>query len=284
MVRSRTYSPLWILPRALYSFTAFLSLNRQLRRPFSRAIYTLLCVFPISLQAEPLHIFSNGEIADADKINDNFTSLDTQVRALKGQPQNDAATIILDWSTQRTVRLEEQNDLIDLTNEGRTATLTKSTGIATISGIQFHSEIRQILRLDLLSTVEHPKCPDADFWIPFMGNSTYFNAAGGFVLTGPTQTDEQLLDPNNNETGVVCGYSGSDPRFVSVVTLSVYGGVGAYKCASGTVNLAAPPSDAEATGSTIDYPQNPDGVVLRMREVDSSLTGSGLITIPASCP
>ena len=37
-----------------------------------RLLLSALLLFPVALSAQELHTFSNGEVADAEKINENF--------------------------------------------------------------------------------------------------------------------------------------------------------------------------------------------------------------------
>ena len=48
----------------------------------TRLLISMLLVFSVPLAAQELHMFSNGEVADADKINENFEVLSQQVATL----------------------------------------------------------------------------------------------------------------------------------------------------------------------------------------------------------
>ena len=48
-----------------------------------RYLLTTLLLLPVLLSAQELHTFENGEVADADKINENFQTLDSGLKELQ---------------------------------------------------------------------------------------------------------------------------------------------------------------------------------------------------------
>jgi len=47
-----------------------------------RYLLTALCLLPTLVLAQELHTFKNGEVADAEKINENFQSLSNSVKTV----------------------------------------------------------------------------------------------------------------------------------------------------------------------------------------------------------
>ncbi len=53
-----------------------------------RLLLTLPLLFPTALSSQELHTFSNGEVADAEKINENFVDVDQRLRAIEDALQS----------------------------------------------------------------------------------------------------------------------------------------------------------------------------------------------------
>ena len=45
--------------------------------------FLFVLIFPVLGSAQDLHTFSNGEVADADKVNSNFQALDQRLGAVE---------------------------------------------------------------------------------------------------------------------------------------------------------------------------------------------------------
>ena len=59
-------------------------------------LLTLLLIFPSLSSAQELHTFSNGEVADAEKINENFEVLKSEISGSGGcSAEQDGSSVII---------------------------------------------------------------------------------------------------------------------------------------------------------------------------------------------
>ena len=59
-------------------------------------LLTLLLIFPSLSSAQELHTFSNGEVADAEKINENFEALKSEISGSGGcSAEQDGSSVVI---------------------------------------------------------------------------------------------------------------------------------------------------------------------------------------------
>ena len=59
-------------------------------------LLTLLLIFPALVSAQELHTFSNGEVADAEKINENFEALKSEISGSGGcSAEQDGSSVVI---------------------------------------------------------------------------------------------------------------------------------------------------------------------------------------------
>ena len=116
-----------------------------------RLLLTLPLLCPTALSSQELHTFSNGEVADAEKINENFVDVDQRLRAiedaLKSVPFGGCfLTAVPDGTVSCTdllVRHTGQTDVetegfsLELTNGGQISYGTEATPSGTYDYVAF---------------------------------------------------------------------------------------------------------------------------------------------------
>ena len=61
-----------------------------------RLLLSLILFFPTALAAQELHTFSNGEVADAEKINENFEALKSEISDSGGcSAEQDGSSVVI---------------------------------------------------------------------------------------------------------------------------------------------------------------------------------------------
>ena len=215
-----------------------------------RYLLTALLLLPVLVSAQELHTFRNGEVADADKVNQNFDALKDQL-LLQTHPEGDLFFRYSDQATVVTPRdasaLEQDSeeialDLEDGSSWGPIFQNRISPHIYSQQGISFE---RHLVSRQYPPVVAPPDvCPeDTVIAIPFEILETYFNQYGS-ITQGTTWDFGDTGSPSpdaiaNNSAGM---YVCLGAAIVTAGSLSIKGATGRYKCASssGELFFAAP--------------------------------------------
>ena len=94
-------------------------------------LLSLFLIFPALVAAQELHTFSNGEVADAEKINENFEALKSEISGNGGcSAEQDESSVIISCADGSSGVLAGAGTVIALSNGvfGDSENLTYNTG------------------------------------------------------------------------------------------------------------------------------------------------------------
>ena len=258
-----------------------------------RHLLTVLLLLPALVLAQELHTFKNGEVADADKINENFDALMKQITT-GGHPEGDIYLRPSD-SVVRTqvIELGVMKKEVELQSAGETWTTVSERQISARhiqQGIPFN--VQWLSRLYSFSGDPNPVCPEGTaVHAAFEIYQVYYNDLGGFVLGTdwnfiPHESPHPDVMSNNASGSYLC----IGPNTMTL-NMKIHGGVGRYKCAKTIENrFTLPFSDPANTVVSYRIPTlagQPDmavGVSYANTAVGGISSPLGLnLDIPASC-
>jgi len=257
-----------------------------------RHLLTALCLLPTLVLAQELHTFKNGEVADAQKINENFDALMLQLAAGR-HPEGDIQFSYTDTisSTTFTGLFTEPNKVYEYATELNVEVFREDFRVIQ-QGIPFYAR-RYVRFFPIFFSVDLPFCPGAIAAVPVQIYTTYFNNLGG-ILVGTAWDWGEEIGPTadnvfDNPTGsYICLTSGEDGLLgkASYYNKS-FGGTGRYRCAAVT-----PPERIE---EVVPLNAEDERVSVSIGEVNGEPTSSvGIITsssfvaalstdVPAEC-
>ena len=258
-----------------------------------RYLLTALLLVPALVSAQELHTFKNGEVADADKINENFDALMKQITT-GGHPEGDIYLRSSD-SVVRTgvIELGVMKKQVALQSAGETwATVSENQLSAKHiqQGIPFN--VQWLARTYTFSGDPNPMCPEGTFLqAPVEVYQIYYNDLGGFIFGtdwdfSPHESPHPDVMNNNASGSYVC----IGPNTMTL-NMKIHGGVGRYKCAKTIENRSTLPLTDPATTSVSHriptLPGQPDmdvGMGYTNTAIGSISSTSALnLDIPASC-
>ena len=149
-----------------------------------RYLLAALLLLPALVSAQELHTFKNGEVADADKVNENFNALLKQITT-GGHPEGDIYLRPSD-SVVRTqvIELGVIKKEVELQNAGETWTTVSERQLSAKhiqQGIPF--TVQWLSRMYSFSGDPNPMCPEGTFiHAPFEIYQVYYNDLGGFIF------------------------------------------------------------------------------------------------------
>ena len=258
-----------------------------------RYLLTALLLVPALVSAQELHTFKNGEVADADKINENFDALMKQITT-GGHPEGDIYLRSSD-SVVRTgvIELGVMKKQVALQSAGETwATVSENQLSAKHiqQGIPFN--VQWLARTYTFSGDPNPMCPEGTFLqAPVEVYQIYYNDLGGFIFGtdwdfSPHESPHPDVMNNNASGSYVC----IGPNTMTL-NMKIHGGVGRYKCAKTIENRSTLPLTDPATTSVSHriptLPGQPDmdvGMGYTNTAIGGISSPSALnLDIPASC-
>ena len=212
-----------------------------------RPLFLALVVAPLFVSAQDLHTFKNGEVADAEKINENFDLLmesiasgghpegalafrdtDTAVSARAGGPEMRAS-----WSQDREIQVDGQ---LWRVNE------QSFRNRVIVNGIPFNQVGYTRLFLGSITPNLNDVCPDGSSAVlPWEAYYIFQNDVGAFAIATDWEFTENIANPGevgpSNTTGsFFClpgGGTFDDGRTLDWnLNLKVVGAYGRYACAA----------------------------------------------------
>ena len=259
-----------------------------------RLLLAVIFLLPTLTLAQQLHTFENGEVADADKINENFDALMKQITT-GGHPEGDIYLRPSD-SVVRTqvIQLGGMKKEVELQSAGETWTTVSESQLSAKhiqQGIPFN--IQWLARTYSFSGDPNPMCPEVTVvHAPIEIYQVYYNDLGGFIFgTDWDFSPHESPHPdvmNNNASGSYLCIGSSNTM---TINMKIHGSAGRYECVRTTENRRTLPlEDPAVTNVSYRIPTlagQPDmdvGVSYTNTAVAGISSTSALnLDIPASC-
>ena len=267
-----------------------------------RYLLTALCLLPSLVVAQELHTFKNGEVADADKINENFDLLMEQISA---GAHPDGALAFRDTDSVVTSRSgvpEFQSNwftTVDFQVDGATWRVRENSfrDRTIVRGIPFI--LVGYTRLYMDSAGSNELCPTGSFAFPWEGYWVYQNDLGVIAIATDWEFSGGQPHPDemkNNPTGsyLCVGSTEEDGRTTNWnLNMRVIGASGRYACATwhGGRLVSAGRGLATSTGGFTnfettalgDYGERISFGTITTVSNGASPTGILSVDVPATC-
>ena len=160
-----------------------------------RYLLTALLLVPALVLAQELHTFKNGEVADAEKINENFQTLHTDIQRLDNNLSISADLTFTStefiWTTVQTMVSPKRQISIGEYEERTTE------GSLTQDGWDFKTFSKTWLRYPPI--LNHPKCPEGDVGFPLQYQLAAYANRGAILIESVDQTNG--IDPEKDPAG-----------------------------------------------------------------------------------
>jgi len=267
-----------------------------------RYLLTALCLLPSLVVAQELHTFKNGEVADADKINENFDLLMEQISA---GAHPDGALAFRDTDSVVTSRSgvpEFQSNwftTVDFQVDGATWRVRENSfrDRTIVRGIPFI--LVGYTRLYMDSAGSNELCPTGSFAFPWEGYWVYQNDLGVIAIAtdwefsgGQPHPDEMLNNPSGSY--ICVGSTEEDGRTTNWnLNMRVIGASGRYACATwhGGRLVTAGRGLATSTGGFTDFETTALGDYGKrisfgtITTVSNGVSPTGILSVdvPATC-
>lgn len=206
-----------------------------------RYLPTILLFLPVLLAAQELHPFRNGEVADAEKINENF---DLLMQSIVAEEHPTGALAFR--SSDRTIVINSNvpgqqawsnNIEVDIPEGNGTWRVIEGSAVQRVShqGIAFNRVYFNRIYSGSTGVVENNFCPDdTEFWIPVEIYWAYSNDLGAMLIGTDWQFSDNTAHPDkvgpSNQNGSYLCFDGS--AFTVNYNLAVFASFGRYACAS----------------------------------------------------
>jgi len=267
-----------------------------------RYLLTALCLLPSLVVAQELHTFKNGEVADADKINENFDLLMEQISA---GAHPDGALAFRDTDSVVTSRSgvpEFQSNwftTVDFQVDGATWRVRENSfrDRTIVRGIPFI--LVGYTRLYMDSAGSNELCPTGSFAFPWEGYWVYQNDLGVIAIATDWEFSGGQPHPDemkNNPTGsyLCVGSTEEDGRTTNWnLNMRVIGASGRYACATwhGGRLVTAGRGLATSTGGFTDFETTALGDYGKrisfgtITTVSNGVSPTGILSVdvPATC-
>jgi len=195
----------------------------------------LLLLFPALAFGQVLHEFNNGDVADAEKINQNFQSLSSVIGSV-AHPAGDLILTKADESSQTSLLFNERwapaKTLLDINGSNYVVEDHPTDLIYVQQGIVFKVEgyVRQHPPVEVSNDI----CPEPQRAYPYESVWTFHNEHGTITMsTGSEYYVDGVVDPDRIPT-LSSGdfYCEEDQTYW--YTWKLEGATGRYKCAVNT--------------------------------------------------
>jgi len=267
-----------------------------------RYLLTALCLLPSLVLAQELHTFKNGEVADAEKINENFDLLMEQISA---GAHPDGALAFRDTDSVVTSRSgvpEFQSNwftTVDFQVDGATWRVRENSfrDRTIVRGIPFI--LVGYTRLYMDSAGSNELCPTGSFAFPWEGYWVYQNDLGVIAIATDWEFSGGQPHPDemkNNPTGsyLCVGSTEEDGRTTNWnLNMRVIGASGRYACATwhGGRLVTAGRGLATSTGGFTDFETTALGDYGKrisfgtITTVSNGVSPTGILSVdvPATC-
>jgi len=248
-----------------------------------RYLLTALCLLPTLVLAQELHTFKNGEVADAEKINENFQSLSNSVKTVV-HPEGDLVLTADDDSSIISFSFNERWIPATLDVNGSSYQVRDSNvdKIYTQQGIVFR--IKGYGREHPPVEVSNDICPEPQLAWPYESVWTFYNEHGTITMsTGSEYYVGGVLRPDLIPELTSGEFWCSDDTYWYVWKLE--GATGRYKCAINTKQDRIYPSSCSGSADksyesvSLDW-KSPEGWIFHRPARACALLN---LNIPATC-
>ena len=195
------------------------------------------------MSAQDLHTFKNGEVADAEKINENFDLLMDSI-ASGGHPEG--ALAFRDTDTRSSSRAGGPemraswfiDHEIQVDGQPWRVQENSSRNRVIVNGIPFNRVVYTRFYWGSMTTAPNDFCPEGTLLVPVEAYNVYENAVGAFAIATDWEFTENIANPDevapSNTTGsFLCLGERDDGRVVNWnYNLRVVGAHGRYACAA----------------------------------------------------
>ena len=184
-------------------------------------LMSLLVVSSHPLIAQELHTFSNGEVANAEKINENFAIQDEQILGLKGQ----LAAIS---QGPDTITISEGNP--QWVGSGEYLPTEEGISVYKFSNVTWYDSSDRVIATGQLTSQYHNNLTVLDdnacTLVPVEVSAVMYRAGGYVILGTPLSAEDVQENPNHPDASFTCNGS------ITVVLIPL-AARGNMACASG---------------------------------------------------